>query len=295
MKKDFEQAYKELAQNEAPDLWDRIEAGLSEKSTPESVKVRIQITKPAEQQKKREVLLYFVKYGTVVAALLCVVILIPVARTISFPKYYEGGSSSNTSAANTAQDTAGVSGGASKDGVLEASDESEAPAAQDDFTKYTQAMGDTETAAMAETPTMELAESENDGETAMDAGIAEDAKLKSSADSRGIDDKSMAAEMPGNLKRLKEDSIVAHVVIRVMEVNDTDLTEDINENGRLYSFLVEEESSGILTRGEQYVLFVPAFSSYAFMQGNVYEVDLCYREKDEYSFVLEKYHGEIVK
>ena len=35
MSKDFEQAYKEAAQTEAPDLWDRIEAGLKSKSVPE--------------------------------------------------------------------------------------------------------------------------------------------------------------------------------------------------------------------------------------------------------------------
>ncbi len=35
MSKDFEQAYKEAAQMEAPDLWDRIEAGLQNKSVPE--------------------------------------------------------------------------------------------------------------------------------------------------------------------------------------------------------------------------------------------------------------------
>lgn len=34
MSKNFEQAYKELAQSEIPDLWDRIEAGLKEKSAP---------------------------------------------------------------------------------------------------------------------------------------------------------------------------------------------------------------------------------------------------------------------
>ncbi|MDE6204293.1 MAG: hypothetical protein K2G19_12555, partial [Lachnospiraceae bacterium] len=34
MSKNFEQAYKELAQNEMPDLWDRIEAGLKDKSAP---------------------------------------------------------------------------------------------------------------------------------------------------------------------------------------------------------------------------------------------------------------------
>lgn len=34
MSKDFEQAYRELAESEIPDLWDRIEAGLESRSTP---------------------------------------------------------------------------------------------------------------------------------------------------------------------------------------------------------------------------------------------------------------------
>ena len=35
MSKDFEQAYRELAESEIPDLWERIEAGLESKSTPQ--------------------------------------------------------------------------------------------------------------------------------------------------------------------------------------------------------------------------------------------------------------------
>ena len=33
MSKDFEKSYRELAKSEAPDLWDRIESGLSRQST----------------------------------------------------------------------------------------------------------------------------------------------------------------------------------------------------------------------------------------------------------------------
>ena len=42
MSKDFEQAYRELAEREIPDLWDRIEAGLESKSTPEDGKEKIE-------------------------------------------------------------------------------------------------------------------------------------------------------------------------------------------------------------------------------------------------------------
>ena len=40
MSKNLEEEYKKLALDEAPDLWDRIEAGLSEKSTSEEDKKR---------------------------------------------------------------------------------------------------------------------------------------------------------------------------------------------------------------------------------------------------------------
>lgn len=45
MSKNFEQAYKELAQIEVPDLWNRIEAGLTSKSAPENSNIKIDASK----------------------------------------------------------------------------------------------------------------------------------------------------------------------------------------------------------------------------------------------------------
>lgn len=45
MSKNFEQAYKELAQIEVPDLWDRIEAGLTSKSAPENSDINLDASK----------------------------------------------------------------------------------------------------------------------------------------------------------------------------------------------------------------------------------------------------------
>lgn len=59
MERDFELELKELKQNETPDLWNRIEAGLSERRVPQ----------------KRMV---WRNWGIVAAACLCVVILFPV-------------------------------------------------------------------------------------------------------------------------------------------------------------------------------------------------------------------------
>ena len=54
MSKDFEQAYRELAEREIPDLWDRIEAGLESKSTPEDGKEKIEDVRNDIRDDKRK-------------------------------------------------------------------------------------------------------------------------------------------------------------------------------------------------------------------------------------------------
>ena len=76
MKKDFEKAYKELAETEVPDLWDRIEAGLSEKSAPAETKAE-KNKKTVPVNKKTKIAVFMRKYSALAAAIVCVVILIP--------------------------------------------------------------------------------------------------------------------------------------------------------------------------------------------------------------------------
>lgn len=290
MKKDFEQAYRELAQNEAPDLWDRIEAGLSEKSAPATVKVRIQVTKPAQQQRRRKLFLFCMKYATLVAALLCIVFLIPVTRNIS---HSSGGNSfSGAVAADnggaSATDTSAQEAPAADDRVTGAVGGT--AKAQDDLTKYAQTAPKAESAAEAPA---EVEEARSAAADDMDAGTAGNATLQSSADSSAGDEITDAEKMMSDLERLKEDEIIFHVIIRVTEINHTELSENIDEFGTLYTFFVEKSSSDALSVGEEHVLFVPAYSSYAFMEDGVYEIDLGYRGSEAYSFVLAGYYGEI--
>ena len=76
MKKDFETAYKELANTEVPDLWDRIEAGLSEKSAPAETKAE-KNKKTAPVNKKTKIAVFMRKYSALAAAIVCAIILIP--------------------------------------------------------------------------------------------------------------------------------------------------------------------------------------------------------------------------
>ena len=140
MKKDFEQAYRELAQNEAPDLWDRIEAGLSEKSTPVLPTEQPEKTENTQSQKKRAVLLHYRKYATVAAALLCIAILIPIAGVVSRSSggySFSGATSAEESAADTADTAADTSAAQEAPAAEEsAAGAADGTAAQDHSAKY---------------------------------------------------------------------------------------------------------------------------------------------------------------
>lgn len=263
MKKDFEQAYRELAQSETPDLWDRIEAGLSEKSAP-------------QKQKKIARLIPYTKYITVAAALLCIAILVPVLGTIS--RSSKGGYSGADTA--VAENSAGAGAIAAPQAPA-----AEAPVTVDNAGSIEEGIAESTKEKVEE---MEAADSMDNG-----AAMTEGAMLQSSECARDMEDESASEKLMNNYKELEADMLISNVVIYVTEVNRRELTEDIDEAGTLYTFLVEEEPSGVLSVGEEYVLFVPAYSSYAFMQAGVYELDLGYRESEGYSFVIERYHGEV--
>ena len=72
MSKNFEEEYKALADQEIPDLWDRIEEGLAPRSTPK------------EPVKKSTKIVQFVRrYKGSLAAVVCVLLILPAAILIS--------------------------------------------------------------------------------------------------------------------------------------------------------------------------------------------------------------------
>ncbi|MDE5866794.1 MAG: hypothetical protein K2H31_09380, partial [Lachnospiraceae bacterium] len=96
MERDFKQEFIELKQNEIPDLWNRIEAGLSEK------KVTASVPEKAESSFKK---INWRRWGTLAAACLCVVIIIPAISMIigndespSYSNSQSGGNMSNSTA-----------------------------------------------------------------------------------------------------------------------------------------------------------------------------------------------------
>ena len=90
MSKNFEEEYKALANEELPDLWNRIEAGLTPRTTALAEETKDeqivgQINEQVkEKTKKRKMISFLYRYRTVAAAALCAVVIIPAAIVIGF-------------------------------------------------------------------------------------------------------------------------------------------------------------------------------------------------------------------
>lgn len=98
MSRDFEKEYIALAQDEIPDLWDRIEAGLSERTAPET-----------KQISKTKTVSFWRKYAGVAAAVLCVAAAIPafmLTRRVNKSASFEAAAEAPAEAAQTTEECA---------------------------------------------------------------------------------------------------------------------------------------------------------------------------------------------
>lgn len=103
MERDFEKEFIQLKQSETPDLWNRIEAGLSDRKTI--------LSTPAAASKNKDFSIgkiNWIRWGTLAAACLCAAIIIPaislVIKNIG-SKNFSGGLSEGNTADGTAADT----------------------------------------------------------------------------------------------------------------------------------------------------------------------------------------------
>ena len=323
MNKNFEQAYKRLAQNEIPDLWDRIEAGLKEKSAPvretmqegriydkAAKRENAEIGEGDNQQKKEAqppiqggihpFINNMKRYSGVAAAVLCAAVVIPAALFLN--RLRDGSNSASTAAPEAAMEfaeaaaeeeceTAKSPTQESAEGIAEepaeeaaAADESaEAPAEETEAGAVTE-----ETGAM---PAAERAETAAGG----NAGASSEVTIKDAADDTAVDEKkSQKEDFSQNTtqqdreeaKRPVQGTALNNVVIEV-----TDIARDKDGlDGTWYTVLVKEDPSGYLQEGERITVFAPVHSSIALEMGAAFEVDIVYEEGEGYSFLLTGYH-----
>lgn len=297
MSKDFEKAYKELAEIEAPDLWDRIEAGLIEKSAPDKGSVMIdrsvadEKTDTVKIKKKNKVTIFIKRYSSLAAAMLCLAIIVPVL--IFMKQSGINKSSSDMAAADTTEETAEMVNAASAAEVsenekamyepAEASETENAvyePAAEEAW-EETADEGGEETAGM---------DSLFDNKERKAAGSTQAAGMKADKAEDDLQEKLQSNEK----KKPEEGQIFSNVIVKVTGVDDyISEARTAEEMGTLYTAVVQEEPSGVLAKGEEIVIFIPVYSSTALVKDSIFELDLAFCEKENYSFTVEHYHEQI--
>lgn len=322
MSKDFEKAYRELAESEIPDLWDRIEAGLENKTTPEITKEgRAETEGEAIEEEKEETIhetiqevspktdvkekrygkrkwARFAKYSGIAAAAVCVAVIIPAAVFLfrsGLTKGYSGG----------AAVTEGIDTAASADEAMEfAADEAIGVAADEEESCET-ASEEMDAGAGAldeEAGELEEDKEEEQSEDMAVAEMADASQMRDAADELKKESQSSvkqesAPQEAGTeggsafAEAIIEGTVFEHVEIKVTEAQNDFDREDGSLPGTLYTVTVQKDDSGKLKEGEELVVDVPAHSSYALVKDGVFEVDLVYKGNGTYG--LEECYRQI--
>ena len=296
MSKDFEQAYTELAKSEAPDLWDRIECGLTERSTQPEADSGPAVSSSGQGKK---FLFPIRKYSAMAAAVICVIIIIPVL--IRMNRSYEFAESDSSGAAmdmTAAQEAGGMEPVVEEAAVEESTESTESaegaadgPAASEE--KLSQERMSAESAE-EEAKAAKAASGENTApEPQMPAAkeaeeSADEDVVKFTADDKGVSELTTKAEKTSDLEE-----VLFGVTLEVTGSAELIPEEDSGESGVVYTAVVRKDPGGLLKEGEEITVFVPAYSSDSLMENMSFEVDLCRHGGDKYAFTICGYHKRI--
>lgn len=252
MSKNFEEEYKSFAQIDLPDLWDRIEAGISEKEP---------VSTPG-------VLVFFRRYQTVAAALLCVMILIPAFLLM---RQVGGGMSKSTTDGAPAEVVV----------MTEA-------AAEESIETETASMEElwAEEANAAEAPAAEATETEEAVEEAFlsENSAGEDFAKKESA--TGAVTEEMSEEMKADRAESKVTGYPVSIEI-IREQETFALAEKERADGGVYRCMVLEDKSGQLKAEEEILIWIPLSLVEEPKQGEAYRLTLEQSNSEYYDFIAE--------
>ena len=315
MSKDFEQAYKEAAQMEAPDLWDRIEAGLKSKSVPEEKTDRDIIVSEAKTEKesvsgeeapekkadRRRMPVnfpYLKRYSGVIAAAVCVAVILP-AMALLRPQF-KGYSAADTTE-EIAESAAADAGAAENMAMPQEEDGSEAGSIKEaglETDRETDENGDMPMDAEAGEKDEDAAAPLKSREAA--AGSADDFSSQPAEAATEEKESSMSDQSTdnGKVSEMGEGTLIEHAVIKVTELKEETDKESEKASGILCTAVLEktasdsQQSIADLQKKGQLIIFVPSDIAASLYEDGVFEVDLEYRGGREYSFILRKFYQE---
>ena len=282
MSKDFEQAYRELAESEIPDLWDRIEAGLESRSTSEEIGIAEDI--PQKKLRKRKIKLLLKGYSGIAAAVVCVAVVIPAAVLL----FRIGSGSVGNGSSGAADTTEGIDLAAAPQEEEMAFDVEEAgqeaapeEALRESESKVAEESGmGTVTEMAEEMDAGGMAEAADEDQSA-DAGAGSIEQKQDSDQESAKKEYALVESAPEADDISSGDfavgTIFEHVVIKVTEVQNDFSREDEKLPGTFYTVTIKQDTSGRLTEEDELVIDVSADSSIALSKDGEFEVDLIYR------------------
>lgn len=300
MKRDFEQEFRALKQSEIPDLWNRIEAGLSEKKNTTHMSQNIKETDRETSRKQ----FAWRRWGTLIAACLCVVIILPAFTLLVRNKSYSGGDTTMESAAeNIAMDNSASESAVSEDAAAAEETVFDEPADEpDDYDGKAEGnLSDGTDAGMADSSeTGAGAENGAAGTGSVEAATSADtapAEEAASADTAPAAEEAASAEKED--AQVKESATADEAKERWKELPDGQMLEDViieiqesGDGGMLYqAWVVQADADGLLESRTQITVMCDADTVYDFPAGPreektltedmAYQVDLRYDGKEE--------------
>lgn len=289
MERDFEQEFRELKQNEIPDLWNRIEAGLSEKKNTNMTSVSENVAALDNRARDTKKIFTWRKWGTLIAAGVCVVIILPAFSLLIRNKSYSGSGMDN-SASTTAYES-------SFDTAMEESAESEFCA--DDMAAAEEVVAEDGMADSAEAESTEGMAGNAASADAGQANVTNEAAAGASADAaaenaqikeNGEVETSRKEEEKAVWDDLTDGQILEEAVIQIQKA------EVAGEEVHYRAVVLRADADDILECETQIALICNADTEYDFLrvprdkkklkEQETYQVTLRYDAKDEGFVVL---------
>lgn len=307
MSKDFAEEYKALANEELPDLWNRIEAGLTPKTTAltgESLQEssqepsRVSLQEASKEPEKRKVVSFLYRYRTVVAAALCVIVILPAVILLrggnSKSSTMESASAADDAEASaeepveeSAADTAAEIFPAEADEALDdalAEEAGTGSASQDSGRDGADLYADSakpEDLSLENGAEKKMEQQENrNSSTAMSDEAADSAEEEKVVQTQGVEESLDSTKS-------REEKIFERVTVEAGEATGETAKADKNF---LYEITMKviEDPSGELEKGAEIKVWISYFSSVAYTQGQEYVLDLSYQPDRECPYQVEK-------
>lgn len=311
MSKNFENEYITLTQTTAPDLWDRIEKGLTPRNmqefTAESESAQKSASKPetgSRQESAPKGIFFFRKYKAVLTAAICVILILPAAVHLGKSGIGLGRSVTegiDTTAEESAPQEAEVTE-AAEEAVMEMAElapetaEEKAPAEgvmQEAATgKSTSKVAVTDQAVSEEAAEMKRSADASDKKKA-----AQEAKIETEISSKAENGENTAQKQkdPADTSDLVVNRIDAadgtmldHVIVQVYALEKASEVGEQGATPAVFRALVLEDAEGLLKEGDEIQIALSPFSAILWTEEEaVYEVMLEYDSTREYPFYLQ--------